>query len=119
MSGYYSSEGPSRLASRVSWRPRSRAHDRVLQKDRHSVILVPGGAGYIGSHAIKALRRSGFEPLLFDNFSTGHRDFANGIRLVEGDLSNPEDLKRVFQDYRVDGVLHFAGKALVAESHRI
>jgi UDP-glucose 4-epimerase len=82
------------------------------------VILVTGGAGYIGSHAIKALRRTGFESLIFDNFSTGHREFANGIRLVEGDLGNPESLKRVFQDYRIDGVLHFAGKALVGESNR-
>jgi len=82
------------------------------------VILVTGGAGYIGSHAVKALRKNGFEPLIFDNFSTGHRDFGNGCRLIEGDLGNPEDLERVFQDYPVDGVLHFAGKALVPESHR-
>lgn len=82
------------------------------------MILVTGGAGYIGSHAVKALRKNGFEPLIFDNFSTGHRDFGNGCRLIEGDLGNPEDLKRVFQDYPVDGVLHFAGKALVPESHR-
>jgi UDP-glucose 4-epimerase len=82
------------------------------------VILVTGGAGYIGSHAVKALRSSGFEPLIFDNFSTGHRAFANGIHFVDGDLSNPESLKRVFQEYRVDGVLHFAGKALISESNR-
>jgi len=82
------------------------------------VILVTGGAGYIGSHAIKALRSGGFEPLIFDNFSTGHRDFAHDTRLVEGDLTNPDNLKRVFQDYRIDGVLHFAGRALVPESHR-
>lgn len=82
------------------------------------MILVTGGAGYIGSHAIKALRKSGFEPLIFDNFSTGHRDFAEEIPLIEGDLGSPESLKSIFQDYRVDGVLHFAGKALVPESHR-
>ena len=82
------------------------------------MILVTGGAGYIGSHAIKALRRSGFEPLIFDNLSTGHREFAEGVRFVEGDLCNPENLKRVFQHYRVDGVLHFAGRALVPESVR-
>jgi UDP-glucose 4-epimerase len=82
------------------------------------VILVTGGAGYIGSHAIKALRRSGFEPLIFDNFSTGHRDFQGTTRLVEGDLSSPESLKKVFQAYRIDAVMHFAAKALVPESHR-
>jgi len=82
------------------------------------VILVTGGAGYIGTHAVKALRKSGFEPLIFDNFSTGHRDFPGNTKVVEGDLSNPDNLKRVFQEYRIDGVLHFAGKALVPESHR-
>ena len=82
------------------------------------MILVTGGAGYIGSHAIKALHRSGFDPLIFDNFSTGHRDFQGSTALVEGDLSSPESLKKVFQQYRIDGVMHFAGKALVPESHR-
>jgi UDP-glucose 4-epimerase len=83
------------------------------------VILVTGGAGYIGSHTVKALRESGFEPLIFDNFSTGHRDFAGKTEWVEGDLCDPESLKVAFSKYRVEGVLHFAGKALVPESHRI
>jgi UDP-glucose 4-epimerase len=82
------------------------------------VILVTGGAGYIGSHTVKSLRATGFEPLIFDNFSTGHRDFVGKTKLVEGDLANPESLKKVFQDYPIEGVLHFAGKALVPESHR-
>ena len=82
------------------------------------MILVTGGAGYIGSHTVKALRKSGFEPLIFDNFSTGHRNFVGSTKLVEGDLSNPESLKRAFEDNPVEGVLHFAGKALVPESHR-
>ena len=82
------------------------------------MILVTGGAGYIGSHTVKALRENGFEPLIFDNFSTGHRDFVNGAVCVEGDLCSPEDLKRTFSTYRIEGVLHFAGKALVPESLR-
>ena len=82
------------------------------------MILVTGGAGYIGSHTVKALRKSGFEPLIFDNFSTGHRGFVGNTKLVEGDLGDPENLKRAFQDFRIEGVLHFAGKALVPESHR-
>src|SRR4030095_11912324 len=82
------------------------------------MILVTGGAGYIGSHTVKALRNSGFDPLIFDNFSTGHRDFVGKTKLVEGDLSNPESLKKAFQDYPIEGVLLFAGKALVPESHR-
>ena len=82
------------------------------------MILVTGGAGYIGSHTVKALRENGFEPLIFDDFSTGHRDFVNGAVCVEGDLCSPEDLKRTFSTYRIEGVLHFAGKALVPESLR-
>ncbi len=81
------------------------------------MILVTGGAGYIGSHTVKALRRSGFEPLIFDNFSTGHRSFVGDIPCVEGDLCNPEDLEKAFSRYPIDGVMHFAGKALVPESH--
>ena len=57
------------------------------------MILVTGGAGYIGSHTVKALRESGFEPLIFDNFSTGHRSFVGNTKLVEGNLTNPEDLR--------------------------
>jgi len=81
------------------------------------MILVTGGTGYIGSHTVKALRRSGFEPLIFDNFSTGHRSFVGDIPCVEGDLCNPKDLERAFSRYPIDGVMHFAGKALVPESH--
>ena len=82
------------------------------------MILVTGGAGYIGSHTVKALRNSGFDPLIFDNFSTGHRNLVGSTRLVEGDLSNPDGLNQVFEDNPIEGVLHFAGKALVPESHR-
>ena len=81
------------------------------------MILVTGGAGYIGSHAIKALRQSGFEPVIFDNFSTGHRSFVRSTPCIEGDLRNPDDLARVFAQYPIEGVMHFAGRALVGESH--
>ena len=81
------------------------------------MILVTGGAGYIGSHAIKALRQSGYEPVIFDNFSTGHRSFVRSTPCVEGDLRNPADLAKVFAEYRIEGVMHFAGRALVGESH--
>ena len=80
------------------------------------MILVTGGAGYIGSHAVKALRKADFQPLIFDNFSTGHPWFVRGTPAFEGDVRNPEDLARVFAEYPIDGVLHFAGKALVGES---
>src|SRR5678816_2351015 len=81
------------------------------------MILVTGGAGYIGSHAVKALRQSGFEPVIFDNFSTGHRSFVRNTPCLEGDLLNPDDLSKLFSQYSIEGVMHFAGRALVGESH--
>lgn len=80
------------------------------------MILVTGGAGYIGSHTVKALKTAGLQPLIFDNFSTGHRSFIKGTPVVEGDVCNPGDPARAFSEYSIDGVLHFAGKALVGES---
>jgi UDP-glucose 4-epimerase len=82
------------------------------------VILVTGGAGYIGSHTVKALRKAGLQALIFDNFSTGHRSFVKSTPCVEGDLDNPADLERAFSYTHIEGVLHFAGKALVPESYR-
>jgi UDP-glucose-4-epimerase GalE len=81
------------------------------------MILVTGGAGYIGSHTVKALRAAGMQPVIFDNFSTGHRSFVKATPAFEGDLRNPRDLEAVFNEYAIDGVLHFAGKALVPESN--
>ncbi|HET9131431.1 MAG TPA: NAD-dependent epimerase/dehydratase family protein, partial [Terriglobia bacterium] len=80
------------------------------------MILVTGGAGYIGSHTVKALRRAGFEPLIFDNFSTGHRSFVRSTPCFEGDICNPDDLAKVFAQYPIEGVVHFAGKAIIEES---
>jgi len=80
------------------------------------MILVTGGAGYIGSHTVKALKAAGFQPLIFDNFSTGHRSFVRSTPAFEGDLCKPADLTRVFAEYSITGVLHFAGRALVGES---
>ena len=82
------------------------------------MILVTGGAGYIGSHTIKALRIAGFEPLIFDNFSTGHRSFVRDTKCVEGDLCRPDDLATAFAKYPIEGVIHFAGKAIIEESFR-
>ena len=81
------------------------------------MILVTGGAGYIGSHTVKALKSAGLHPVIFDNFSTGHRSFVKANPAFEGDLRNPRDLDAVFNEYPIEGVLHFAGKALIAESN--
>jgi UDP-glucose-4-epimerase GalE len=77
-------------------------------------ILVSGGAGYVGSHAARALRRSGYEVVLYDNLSTGFRRLAHGIELVEGDIADEARLRRVLA--RVDTVMHFAAHAYVGES---
>ncbi|MFZ1133092.1 MAG: UDP-glucose 4-epimerase GalE [Terriglobales bacterium] len=77
-------------------------------------ILVTGGAGYIGSHAARALRRSGYEAVLYDNLSTGCRRLAQGFELVEGDIADEARLRPVLA--RVDAVIHFAASAYVGES---
>jgi UDP-glucose-4-epimerase GalE len=77
-------------------------------------ILVVGGAGYIGSHAARALRRSGYEVILYDNLSTGHRRLAQGFELVDGDIADEPKLRSVLT--RVDAVMHFAAHAYVGES---
>jgi UDP-glucose-4-epimerase GalE len=77
-------------------------------------ILVSGGAGYIGSHAARALRRSGYEVVLYDNLSTGFRRLAQGFELVEGDIADEARLRPVLA--RVDAVMHFAAHAYVGES---
>jgi UDP-glucose-4-epimerase GalE len=77
-------------------------------------ILVTGGAGYIGSHAARALRRSGYEVVIYDNLSTGFRRLAHGFELVEGDIVDEARLRPVLA--RVDAVMHFAAHAYVGES---
>lgn len=81
-------------------------------------ILVCGGAGYIGSHLCKRLAREGFQPVVFDNLSTGHRWAVKWGPLIEGDLLDPVALAEVFANHRIQAVLHFAAKSLVAESMR-
>ena len=73
-----------------------------------------GGAGYIGSHAARALRRSGYEVVIYDNLSTGFRRLAQGFELVEGDIADEVRLRPVLA--RVEAVMHFAAHAYVGES---
>ena len=75
---------------------------------------MSGGAGYIGSHAARALRRSGYEVVLYDNLSTGFDRLARGFELVEGDIADEPRLRPVLA--RVDAVMHFAAHAYVGES---
>ena len=78
-------------------------------------VLVTGGAGYIGSHCCKALTAAGYQPVVFDNFSTGHRHFVQGA-LVSGDLADKTALARAFGEHRIVAVMHFAASSLVGES---
>src|ERR1700760_4880265 len=78
-------------------------------------ILVTGGAGYIGAHACRALDAAGYQPVVYDNLSTGHQRFVRGP-LVIGDLSDRAELARAFEQYPVVAVMHFAAASLVGES---
>jgi UDP-glucose 4-epimerase len=77
-------------------------------------VLVVGGAGYIGSHTAQALKRRGYEVVVYDNLSTGHAVLADGLELVVGDISDTAKLSQVLR--RVDAVMHFAAFAYVGES---
>jgi UDP-glucose 4-epimerase len=79
-------------------------------------VLVTGGAGYIGSHMVKALLRSGADVVVLDNLSNGHRDAIVGGEFVEADITHPSDLTTVFESHRFDAVLHFASLIQVGES---
>ncbi len=79
-------------------------------------ILVCGGAGYIGSHINKQLNTEGYETIVFDNLIYGHREAVKWGTFVQGDLSNIEDIEKVFSEYKIDAVFHFAAYAYVGES---
>lgn len=79
-------------------------------------ILVTGGAGYIGSHTAKALSRAGFEPVVLDDLSTGHRSAVRWGTFVRGDVGDRNLLRELAREHRFGGVVHFAGSAYVGES---
>jgi UDP-arabinose 4-epimerase len=79
-------------------------------------ILVTGGAGFVGSHACKALSRAGYLPVTFDNLERGHERAVKWGPLERGDLRNDNDLARVFEAHRPWAVVHFAAYAYVGES---
>lgn len=81
-------------------------------------ILVTGGAGYIGSHVVKALGERGYQVLTYDNLSYGCRDSVLYGDLVVADLADKEKLRRVFEEFKPDAVIHFAASIVVPESVR-
>lgn len=79
-------------------------------------ILVTGGAGYIGSHTAKALAQFGFEPVVFDDLSTGNPWAVKWGPLVEANLLDKVALRRAIRTYKIEAVIHFAASAYVGES---
>lgn len=81
-----------------------------------STVLVTGGAGYIGSHACKALAAAGHTPIAYDNLVHGHRWAVRWGPLVEGDIADRTRLEAAIAKFRPDAVMHFAAYAYVGES---
>ena len=86
-----------------------------MDADR-GAILVTGGAGYIGSHASKALVQAGRRAVVYDNLSAGHRGAVRWCDLAAADIHDTAALRRTIRAYRVGAVMHFAALASVGES---
>ena len=81
-----------------------------------SVVLVTGGAGYIGSHMVKALRRAGYRTVILDNMSEGHLAPVHDEELIEADLLEKGSVRAVIRRHRPQAICHFAASCSVAES---
>ena len=79
-------------------------------------MLVTGGAGYIGSHCVKALRLAGHDVVVFDNLSAGHREATLGAPLVLGDIRDVDAVRRALRESGATAVMHFAARLVVSES---
>lgn len=80
-------------------------------------ILVTGGAGYIGSHAVHALRDAGWPVVVIDNLVTGFRwAVPEGVSFVEADIGEADAVSRAITDHRIGAIMHFAGSVVVPES---
>jgi UDP-glucose 4-epimerase len=81
-----------------------------------NTILVVGGAGYIGSHMTDYLQREGFNPIVLDDLSSGHRDAVLQAELIEGSILDSQLLDTVFSIHKIHAVMHFASFIQVGES---
>ena len=80
-------------------------------------VLVTGGAGYIGSHAILALKDAGWQPVVIDNLTTGFRwAVPDDVPFVEGDIEDQALVAKTIADYNIGAIMHFAGSIIVPES---
>ena len=83
-----------------------------------STVLVTGGAGYIGSHAAKALRAAGYEVVIYDNLSAGHREAVGGSALITGDIGDVAAVRQAIRQSGATAVMHFAAWLMVPDSVR-
>ncbi|MGA3033870.1 MAG: UDP-glucose 4-epimerase GalE [Terracidiphilus sp.] len=77
-------------------------------------VLVTGGSGYVGSHAVRELSAAGHQAVIYDNLSTGHRKLSEGYELIEADIADQPRLAAALDG--IDAVMHFAASAYVGES---
>ena len=77
---------------------------------------MTGGAGYVGSHAVKALRQAGHEVVVYDDLSAGHRGAVLGARLIEGDIGDVSAVRKALRDTGASAVVHFAAWLIVPDS---
>src|SRR4030042_3822749 len=80
------------------------------------MILIVGGAGYIGSHVNKLLNKKGFRTVVLDNLVYGSREFVKWGEFVLGDLADKDQIRLCFKIYPIDAVMHFSAFAYVGES---
>ena len=80
------------------------------------MVLVTGGAGYVGSHAVKSLGEAGHTPVVLDDLSAGHRAAVRGAALIEADVRDTDVVRSILRENRVTAVMHFAGLLSVGES---
>ena len=81
-------------------------------------VLVTGGAGYVGSHACKALAKAGYVPVVFDDLSRGHRAAVRWGPLEQGDIGDAERLDEAVSRHKPRAIVHLAGYIEVGESVR-
>jgi len=81
-----------------------------------SMILITGGAGYIGSHINKLLNKDGYDTIVLDNFSSSNKNTVKWGKLVEAELKDTQALNKIFNKYQIDGVIHCAAFTSVPES---
>lgn len=89
---------------------------RADRKQERELVLVTGGAGYIGSHTNKLLHQQGYDTIVYDNLEYGHRECSRWGTFVLGDLADREGLRVLFEKHRIAAVMHFAAYTYVEES---